>query len=313
MSNASPEPAIEKDASMTDAIPPPSRRRNAFRPDLADAALEGRVASQRFVEGVVKQVRSPSSPVRSAPDAKLGFENEVLFGETVRVFDEAGTWAWIQIERDRYVGYVPSAALSGDVLAPTHNVKVPGTFIYPDPDIKRTPLGQLSLNAAVTVTEHGERFAALATGGYVIGRHLRATTSHERDFVEVAERLIYAPYLWGGRTRTGLDCSGLVQLALEAAGHVCPRDTDMQVAEVGTNVLIPGDLEGLLRGDLVFWPGHVGIMLDSVMLIHANGHHMAVAIEPLSQAVRRISKAGGGTTATGPGVSAIKRLEAKAG
>jgi cell wall-associated NlpC family hydrolase len=303
---------IEKDVSMTDVNAPLSRRRNAFRPDLADARLEGRVASQRFVEGAVRQVRTPSAPLRSAPDAKLGFENELLFGETVRVFDEAGGWAWLQIERDGYVGYVPAAALSGDVLTPTHGVKVPGTFIYPAADIKRTPLGQLSLNAAVTVTAQGERFAELATGGYVIGRHLRDAGSVERDVVEVAERLIYTPYLWGGRTRAGLDCSGLVQLALEAAGHACPRDTDMQVAEVGANILVPGDLEGLLRGDLVFWPGHVGIMLDGVMLIHANGHHMAVAIEPLSQAVRRIAKSGGGTTATGPGISAIKRLGAKA-
>jgi cell wall-associated NlpC family hydrolase len=153
------------------------------------------------------------------------------------------------------------------------------------------------------VTTADQRFSQLATGGHVISRHLTEVTKPARDFVSVAERFLGTPYLWGGRSRLGLDCSALVQLSLAAAGVDAPRDSDMQQAELGTTVLIPADLEGLQRGDLVFWPGHVAIMSDAVMMVHANAHHMAVAIEPLEAATRRISR-------TGAEISAIKRLPA---
>jgi cell wall-associated NlpC family hydrolase len=291
---------------------PLDRRRHAYRPDLADSRLEGQVASERFVEGTRQQIRAHATPLRASPDATRAYETEALHGETVRVFDDAGGWAWVQLEHDGYVGYIHSAALTADIIAPTHRVHAPATFVYPSASIKTTPIGQLSLNAHVTVTEEDDRFATLATGGVVIARHLRNISTHARDFVDVAETLIHTPYLWGGRTRAGLDCSALVQLSLNAAGIACPRDTDMQAAEVGTNVPIPADLDDLQRGDLVFWPGHVGILIDGIMLLHANGHHMATVIEPLSQAVRRIANANAGTTASGPQISAIKRL-ARAG
>ena len=285
------------------------RRRNAFRPDLADARLEGRVASERFVAGTLRQVRHPVAAIRKAPDPALGFENEALLGERVTIFDEAGGWAWGQLERDGYVGYFSAAALSAELDPPTHRVKVPGTFVYPEPSIKLPPRAHLSLNAVVTVTATtaDERFGALAAGGFIYARHVSPVDAFARDFVEVAEQLIHTPYLWGGRSRLGLDCSGLVQLALEAAGVPCPRDTDMAVAELGESVAVPNDLDGLLRGDIVFWPGHCGIMIDSVMLLHANGHHMATVIEPLSLAARRIRKSGGGATASGPEIVAIRR------
>jgi cell wall-associated NlpC family hydrolase len=291
---------------------PLDRRRHAYRPDLADSRLEGQVASERFVEGTRQQIRVHATPLRASPDPTRAYETEALYGETVRVFDDAGGWAWVQLERDGYVGYINSAALAADIIAPTHRVHAPATFVYPSASIKTTPLGQLSLNAHVAVTTEDDRFATLATGGYVIARHLRDISTHARDFVDVAETLIHTPYLWGGRTRAGLDCSALVQLSLNAAGIACPRDTDMQAAEVGTNVPIPGNLDDLQRGDLVYWPGHVGILIDGIMLLHANGHHMATVIEPLSQAVRRIASATGGTTASGPQISAIKRI-ARAG
>ena len=293
---------------MTDPHKPLDRRRHAFRPDLADSRLAGKVASQRFIDGTRKQVRAFATPMRAAPDAAACYENEVLCGETVRVFDEAGGWAWVQLERDGYVGYVHAVVLSDEILPPTHRVKMPTTFVYPEPHIKRTPLGPLSINAFVTVTAEDERFATLATGGHVIARHLSPIATFARDYVEVAETLIHTPYLWGGRTRAGLDCSGLVQLAFEAAGHACPRDGDMQAAEVGETVLVPHDLEGLTRGDLICWPGHVGLMIDSVMLLHANGHHMATVIEPLSQAARRIAKDATSTSARGKTITSIRRI-----
>ena len=282
------------------------RRRHAYRPDLADARLDGRVSSRRFVAGVPRQIRHATAPMRATPDAAAGLDNEALFGEPVSLFEEAGGWAWVQLERDGYVGYVPAETLAADVLASTHRVQCPGTFVYSEPSIKRPPLAHLSLNAYVTAGEPAsdERFIALVTGGYVYARHLAAVGTHARDFVDVAEQLIHTPYLWGGRTRLGLDCSALVQLALEAAGRICPRDSDMAAVELGTAVLVPADLEGLRRGDIVYWPGHCGIMIDSVMLLHANGHHMATVIEPLSQVARRNRKAGG----AGAEISGIRRL-----
>ena len=295
---------------MSQPPTPLSHRRNAFRTDLADIRLQGQVGAARFVEGTPMQVRHDTATMRREPDATLGLENEALFGEMVLVFDQTDTWAWCQLVRDNYVGYIPVAALSADIIAPTHRVKVTGTFVYPAPSIKRAPTTLLSLNARVTVraTTADERFVELATGGFVYARHVCTIDMFARDFVDVAEQFNTTPYLWGGRTRLGLDCSGLVQLALEAADVPCPRDSDMAAAELGQTVLVPSDLEGLRRGDLIYWPGHCGIMIDAVMLLHANGHHMSTVIEPLSQVARRIRKAGGGSTASGPEISTIRRL-----
>lgn len=274
----------------------PDHRRHAWRADLAARGLEGRVPSPKFVDGVTHQIAAPAVALRREPRADTGIETEALFGEIVNVFEAKGGWAWVQLVRDRYVGYVPEPALSANVHAATHRVAAIGTFLYPKPDIKAPPLAHLSLNAQLSVRNTGERFLELANGGFVVARHASEIGRHARDFVEIAERFIGTPYLWGGRTRLGLDCSGLLQLAMEASGLACPRDSDMQEAEVGTAVLVPSDLEGLKRGDLVFWRGHVGIMVDGLMLLHANAHHMAVVAEPLTHAVTRIARTGGPIT-----------------
>jgi cell wall-associated NlpC family hydrolase len=156
------------------------------------------------------------------------------------------------------------------------------------------------------VVQGGPTFSRLADGSFVPARHIAELGRNMPDFVAVAERFLGVPYLWGGKTRLGLDCSGLVQVALDAAGLGCPRDSDMQQAELGRPVPVLDNLDGLERGDLVFWKGHVGIMTDAFLLLHANAHHMGVAIEPLRAAVDRIARSGGGP------VTAIKRLEAKA-
>lgn len=277
-------------------------RRNAFREDIADVRLRGRVDAPRFVEGMRRVVMVPSLPVRRRPDPSLALETEALIGETALVFEEAGGWSWVQLDRDRYVGYVPSSALGEVRHETTHRVLALGTFIYPRADIKTTPLALLSLGSRLSVIATVDRFSELATGGFVITRHLIEFDRFVRDYVTIAERFLGCPYLWGGRTRLGLDCSALVQLALDAAGIAGPRDSDMQQAELGSSVLVPKDLEGLQRGDLVFWPGHVGIMSDGVMMVHSNGHHMAVTTEPLVAAARRIER-------TGAAVAAVKRLD----
>lgn len=267
-------------------------RRNVFRGDLAAQNLYGKVNAPRYVSGLRFQVIRPSVPLRRLPRAQAGFETEALFGEHVVVYDEADGWSWVQLERDGYVGYVPASALSQEVLAPTHRVAALGTFVYPAADIKAPPLMHLSINAELTIAETDEGFARLARGGFVVQRHISEVSRHARDFVEVAERFLATPYLWGGRTRMGIDCSGLVQIAMEAAGLSAPRDSDMQQSEIGATILVPESLEGLRRGDLLFWRGHVGIMTDGVMMVHANAHHMAVAAETLPEAVARIARGG---------------------
>ncbi len=267
-------------------------RRNAFREDLAAAILAGRVDAPQFAEGEVRQVVRSSVPLRRRPAANAALDTEALFGETLVVYDIADGWAWVQLDRDGYVGYLPADTLSTDVQEPTHRVRSIGTFLYPVPDIKAPPLMHLSLNAQLSVAEGDDKFCLLTTGGFVYTRHIAPIGRFVRDFVEVAEKLIGTPYLWGGRTRIGIDCSGLVQNALDAAGILCPRDSDMQEAEVGESVPITPDLDHLRRGDLLFWNGHVGMMVDGVMLLHANAHHMSVVVETLPEAVERIAKAG---------------------
>lgn len=303
---------------MTSSPPPPSQskpqagksstnrldaRRNAYRADLADASLRGKVDAPRFAEGEVRQVIQAVVPMRAAPDLKTSFDTELLFGERVSVFDTREGWAWVQANSDRYVGYIPAAAITTGVLPSTHKVRALGTFVYPAADIKTPPLMQLSIGSQLSVADVDETFSRLVKGGYVVTRHINEIDRFHRDFVEIAERFIGTPYLWGGRTRNGIDCSGLVQVTLEAAGIAAPRDSDMQRSELGEEIPISKDLEGLERGDLIFWKGHVGIMVDGLMLLHANAHHMAVAIETLPEAAERISK-------SGSEIVAIRRLPA---
>lgn len=287
------------------ATTPPDQRLNAYRADLAAAELQGTVRADRYAKGVPGMVRRSSVPLRGRPAASEGFVTEALFGERVTVFDQSEGWVWIQLALDRYVGYAPADAITPEVRAPTHRISALGTLVYPAPDIKSAPLMHLSLNSEIAVASIGDRFAELAGGGFVIARHIRERGRHAADFVEIAERLIGTPYLWGGKTRIGLDCSGLLQLSLQAAGLACPRDTDMQQAALGSPVPVPGDLEGLERGDLVFWHGHVGVMADGLMLVHANAYHMTTVAEPLPEAVARISRAGSA-------IAEIRRLPTRA-
>jgi len=264
------------------------KRLHAVRSDLADARLSGSVEAASFVEGVLMQVMAPVVAVHREPSILAMQSTQVLFGERIVAFEDRDDWIWCQLARDGYVGYVAKAGVSKDLTNPTHRVAVLSTFMYPQADIKSQPVISLPMNAPLEVVESDEKFSKLSNGKYVFTTHVKPMDEFETDFVGVAEMFDGVPYYWGGKTAQGLDCSGLVQTALEACGIRSPRDTDMQENQLGHSLLI-NDLDGLRRGDLVFWRGHVGIMLDQKTLFHANGHHMKTVKESLADAVARIA------------------------
>ncbi len=283
---------------------PFDRRLTPVRADLAAKHLRDLVDAPRYVEGRAAQVVMASAPLRRRPDPNAPLETEALFGETVTVYDESDGWAWAQLERDQYVGYLPGAAL-GAPTAPTHRVAALRAHAYPGPSIKLKPRMALSLGARLRIVGGEGDFAVSEEGLYVWSRCLADFGAHEPDVVAVAERFLETPYLWGGRTSEGIDCSGLVQTALMAAGVASPRDSDMQEAALGEPLPIDDPEAALERGDLVFWKGHVGIMRDPLTLLHANGWHMKTVSEPLMQARARIAANGGGQ------VTSVRRLAAK--
>jgi cell wall-associated NlpC family hydrolase len=271
------------------------QRLHAFRPDLADIRLSGRIRARRFVEGQRRQVTEPLVTVHRAPRSDAMQLTQALMGETVMLFADEEGWAFVQLEGDGYVGYVASNALSTDIAAPTHRVAVPSTFLYPEPNLKTRPAIAVTINALLTVVGGDEKFAKLSNGSFVYLQHLKSAGQGEPDFVAVAELFRNVPYYWGGKSVYGLDCSGLVQISLEASGTRCLRDSDMQEEMLGSK-LLENSLDHLKRGDLVFWNGHVGIMIDADMLLHANGHHMMVVVEPLRDAAERIARSYGQIT-----------------
>lgn len=270
------------------------------RPDLAARHLKGEIDAERYVDGQWRVVLDAAVPVRRGPTPDALLETEALMGERVCVYEttEEG-WAWGQLETDGYVGYLPADSLAAAAAAPTHRVAVLRTLMFPGPSIHLSPIAAPSLGARLAIVSQDERFATTAASTYVPLKHLAPLDVFEADFVAVAERFLGVPYLWGGKTSLGIDCSGLVQVALAACGTPAPRDSDLQEQALGSALTPPGG--DLQRGDLVFWRGHVAIARDAHTLLHANAFAMAVTIEPLAEVLTRVRRSDGEPTS-------IKRL-----
>lgn len=251
---------------------------------VAAMHLAGQVDAERYLEGWPAMVAAPVVDLRAAPDGPR--DRQLLLGAIVTVFEDLDGWSFVQ-GGDGYVGYVQSDRLA-TVTPPTHFVATAATHAYAEEDFKSPDLHGLPFGARVKVLDERRKFFETNVG-FVPKSHLRALDRPFTDPATVAQLHFGAPYLWGGNSTRGIDCSGLVAAALQSCAIPCPADSDMQQADLGA------PFEGAFqRGDLLFWKGHVGMMVDDTTLIHANAHHMATAYEPVERAILRIEAQGDG-------------------
>lgn len=266
------------------------RRLILARADVAAADLQGIASAARYVRPEAQVCIRPSAALRAHPEVSAEQMTRLLFGEPFGVIEENNGWAFGQASRDRYVGYVRTESLGASAGEPTHWVSALRTYAYVHANLKTRVNGLLSMNSPVIVEAVDGRFSKVTGAGWVYSAHLSPIGEYRDDPASVALEFLGTPYYWGGRESLGLDCSGLIQNAFFACGMTCPRDSDLQAAEMGERV----SEKRLRRGDLAFWDGHVGMMVDADNMVHANGYHMAVALEPLVPTMARIEASGGG-------------------
>ncbi|WP_409432502.1 C40 family peptidase [Litorimonas sp. RW-G-Af-16] len=237
------------------------------------------------------RVIAPSAPLKATPKTSVSLDTELIFGQGFDVYAEAGAWLLgravplVPSKRKAYVGYVPKRMIAADTVRTAHVVSTVSAPVFKRADIKSPLMSVLPMNAKIRLEKGEGPLREIAGLGFIHTAHVRCVkNAAPQDFVDVATEFLGRPYIWGGTGQVGVDCSGLVQMALAATGVDAPRDADQQEAHLGAVTA----LDTALRGDLVFWAGHVGIMEDAKTLLHANAHHMQVAREPLKKAIQRI-------------------------
>lgn len=271
------------------------------RDDLAASSLEGKVKADRYCDGTEYQLVHGLTNLHSQPDEKSVTISQLLYGEHFIVYEIKDGWAWGQSSRDNYVGYCRADALSPDLIPSSHHITNLSSFIFPEPDAKSPPIGQVYMMSNISVINEIQTkgFVQLADGNWIFATHI--SNIYGTDPVSEALKFLYTPYLWGGNSCAGIDCSGLVQLAFAATGVSVPRDSDQQAQAIGTTLADDGIPQ---KGDIAFFPGHVGFMLDDMHLLHANMHHMRVSIDPLKEVIDVVS-----FQTDEPPLSFIKRIE----
>lgn len=265
------------------------RRTHPANTRVAHESLRGQVEGVTFTAGIQKQVGPTVLDLRISPTERKGRrDRQRLMGEVVTVLEDLKGLSFVICE-DGYVGYVDSHSLF-DVRTSTHRVATMSTHNYAEDDFKSDLYFHLPFGTKLQVLDERQRFYE-TNFGFVPKKHLRPLDRPFEDPATIAQLHFGVPYLWGGNSTLGIDCSGLIQAALTACDIPCPADSDMQRDQLGRD--IPTDAP-LQRGDLMFWKGHVGMMVDADTMIHANAHHMATVYEPIAQAVLRIEAQGDG-------------------
>lgn len=287
--------------SLAEPATPLDRRVNAYREDLAEARLRGQVRAAAYVEGAPGRIVAARAPILAAPNDDATRISEAVFGEALTCLENRDGWAWVKMAHDGYVGYVRSTALGEQATTASHRIIAPRALLFSEPNLKAPIRGWLPLAAVTGIQDESGDYRQVANGFWTHGHWIASADSPLADPVATANLFLGAPYGWGGRTIVGLDCSGLVQIALSMAGIDCPRDTDQQEAALGRK--LEAD-EPARRGDLVFFPGHVGFMVDGDNLLHANASNMAVTIDPLERVEAIVRKA----DSQGRGITSRRRL-----
>lgn len=273
------------------------------RPDLAADWLDGYLEAEHFAKPDPHSIEKDMVPLYRTPDDSQGIQSQLLYGECFDVLEDKDGWLWGQNHSDGYVGYIKKEGAIKKRTRSTHQVMNIGTWGYASRDIKSAPVQYYSFGSLLEVTDMEDRYAQLADGTYVMCGHIRALDAPDTDPISHAFRFLGVPYLWGGRSSCGIDCSALIQLCMDQCGIKIPRDTDLQQKALGKTIAANLGEAALVPGDLVFWPGHIAMLIDRTNIIHANTRSMAVSIDELAEFARWKGENDGST------ITAIKRLE----